>query len=292
MKKILTCDIGGTDLKYGIIGIDGTFLFNSSEPTKAKEGGKAIISQIVNFYLSLKEQYDISGIAISSAGIIDPNTTIVLDATNAITDYIGINIRDEINKFVNIPVSVENDVNCMALCESSFGSGINAKSMIAITIGTGIGGAIVLDGHLFHGNGFSAGEWGNMRINNAIYEQIASTKALVLSAQKVYPNIRNGVEVFKLYDSNDPLIIPVVESFFDNLSTGIANIIYSFNPEKLIIGGGITARGEKFLTELISYIKPKVSNYVFNKTEILLAHHKNNAGMIGALTNFLQQNNF
>jgi predicted NBD/HSP70 family sugar kinase len=287
MDLYLTCDIGGTDLKYGIIDISSNLITKGSVSTHAKEGGRAILDQIVEIYNNHKNDYNIKGIAISSAGVVDPNTTIILDATNTITNFIGLNIREYLNeKLGNINISVENDVNCMALCEAFKGSGVNAKSMAAMTIGTGIGGAIVIDGNLIHGNGYSAGEWGNMYINGLVYEKQASTRALVLEAKKINNNIKNGVDVFTLYDDNDPLIKVVVNNFFEALSSGIANIIYSLNPEKFVIGGGITARGAKFIEELKTYVKPKLSPYIYSKTEIVIAEHKNDAGMLGAFENY------
>lgn len=286
MKHYLACDIGGTDLKYGILDKDYNFKYKSSTPTKAKEGGPEIIKQIINIYNELNGEYDIKGIAISSAGVIDPETTQVLDATNAITNYIGLNVSDEINKHIKIPVTVENDVNCMTLCESKLGAGKNAKSIVGLTIGTGIGGALVINNQLFSGNGFSAGEWGNMTIEGNIYEDIASTRALVNSAKKIDQNLDSGIKVFEQYDKGNKEIIEVVNNFFNNLTIGITNIIYAFNPEVFILGGGITARGERFLEEIKRRVKPRISDYIYSKTKIVLAEYKNDAGTLGAFVNF------
>lgn len=288
-KLYLTCDIGGTDLKFGITDENYNLIYTNSTPTKAKEGGLAIMDQIVNIYNELKDDYKIEGIAISSAGVINPNTTQVLDATNAITDYIGVNVAAEINKHIVIPVAIENDVNCVALCEATLGAGKDYKNVVAVTVGTGIGGAIVKNGQLDHGNGFSAGEWGNTIIdykNLTRYENLASTRALVNFAKEVNPEIKNGIDVFKLFDNNDSTIVPIVNNFYNNLAIGLVNIIYSLSPEVVVLGGGITARGQKFLNELKSFIEPKISPYVLSKTKIVIANYKNDAGMIGALINY------
>lgn len=290
MKKLyLTCDIGGTDLKYGIINDDFELLVSFSVPTKADEGGLAIVNQIIGFYNDLKDNYDISAISISAAGIINPITTEVLDATGSIQNYIGLNFRDEINKQINIDVSAENDVNCVGLAEANLGAGKDYHNVVALTIGTGIGGSIIREGNLYHGSSYNAGEWGRTIIdykNYIKFEDLASTRSLVNFAKEVNPSIKNGVDVFNLYDNNDQLITPIVNNFYYNLSIGLLNVIYTYNPDLIILGGGITARGDKFLDELMKEIKPKISPYFFKNFNIRLAKFKNNAGMIGALLNY------
>lgn len=287
MNMYLSFDIGGTDIKYGILNKQGEIIYNNSTPTKAKEGGLSIIEQLVRVYKSLINDYEIIGISISAAGVIDPNTTKVLDATDSITNYIGLNYREEIQKRIgNVNISIENDVNCMALCEVTKGNAKDYKTVVAMTIGTGIGGAIVYNGNLLSGSAFSAGEWGKMIINNTKFESLAATSVLVKNAQRVYPSIKNGIDVFNLYDNKDEKIIPIVNDFFSNLSIGIANIMFTINPDVVVIGGGITGRGDKFLEELINHLKPRVSNFLFNNTKIKLAYFKNNSGMLGAFENY------
>lgn len=286
MKNYMVFDIGGTDIKFGVITSESLFLYKSSIPTKAKDGGLAIIEQVKTIYHKLEKEFPLSGVAISSAGVVNPYTTEVLDATGNINDFIGINIRKEINKSIHCPVSVENDVNCMALCEKNLGVGKNVDNFIAMTIGTGIGGSIIMNSSVFHGNGYSAAEWGRMLIKNKMYEEIASTGALVKKVTKKIPKIADGIEVFKAYDQKNPIVIPLVNNFFDNLTDGLANIIFALNPELIVIGGGITARGEKFLSELKAHLEPKLTPYINSKTTIKLAFHKNDAGMLGAFQHF------
>lgn len=286
MKYYLTCDIGGTDLKYGVINDDYQFLLKSSTPTKYKEGGKAVVRQVIDIFDELSKEYKLEGIAISSTGIIDPKTTTIKESIRSIHNYVSINYKEQISKFYDIPVTIDNDVNCMALAEAKLGAGKDASSVIAMTIGTGIGGAIVIDGKLFTGHSFSAGEWGHMIIKEDIFQNLASTRALVSNANKVNSNISNGLDVFKLYDNNDKNIIPVVDEFFENLSIGTSNMIYAFNPEVVIIGGGITNRGKPFIDELRKRVKPKISPYIYDKTKIVIAQYKNDSGMLGAFVNF------
>lgn len=287
MNLYLSFDIGGTDIKYGILNKSGDITYNNSIPTKANEGGIAIVEQLSKIYSELKIIYEINGIAISAAGVIDPDSTIVLDATDSIKNYIGLNFRKELQERIGkINISIENDVNCTALCEVNRGNAKNYNTVVAMTIGTGIGGAIVYNGNLLHGSSYSAGEWGKMIIKDTKYESLAATSVLVKNAKQIYPNIKNGVDVFNLYDNADEGITQFVYDFFENLSIGIANIMFTINPDVVIIGGGITARGDKFLDELLVHLKPKVSEFLLKNTKIKLAYFKNNAGMLGAFENY------
>ncbi len=287
MKLYLTIDIGGTDIKYGIIDKTNTFLKKASLPTKSNDSGNKIINQVLSLYTELKETFLISGISISAAGVIDTKTTQVLSATDTIKNYSGLNFRQEIQKhFPNILVSVENDVNCMALYETHYGNAKGYNSVVAMTIGTGIGGSIVIDNKLYHGSIYSAGEWGRMIIGDDTFEKQASTAALVRSAQTFEPSIKNGIDVFKFYDQNNLNIRKCVDEFFSTLATGITNIVYTLNPDVFVIGGGITERGQPFLDDLLKHLKLKLSAFHFENTKFDLAKAKNDAGMLGAFIHF------
>lgn len=289
MRHFFVFDIGGTDIKYGVITQSGELVFKSMMPSRGAQGGRLILEDIITTVNQLKATYAGEGIAISSAGVINSVTGEVLSATNAIIDFIGLNIIEILESALNLPVSVMNDVNSMALCEYHAGAGLKAASMIALTVGTGIGGAIVFNGQLIEGNGYSAGEFGLMEIEGAIYEQIAATSSLVRAAkQQISTSIENGVAVFKLFDEGHPIATQIVNQFYQNLSIGIANIAYAFNPEVIVIGGGITAR-PSFIEELNAHVYPRLSDHLNQYTRIQAAKFKNDAGMIGAFYHFLNR---
>lgn len=288
MKYIFTVDIGGTEIKYGVIDFIGQLIYKNKMPSKGLLGGKFILDDIVDVFNFLSSKYSFLGVSVSSGGVINSNTGEVLSATGSIKDYIGMNIITYLNSMLNVPVSALNDVNSMALCESFYGAGKGAKSMIALTIGTGIGGAILINGDLIEGSAFSAGEFGLMQIESKIYEEIASTSSLVKAAKQKIPTINNGLDVFKYYDEKHPAIKKVVNEFYNYLSIGIANLIYAFNPDVVVIGGGISQR-EKFIPELKEHLSNKLSAYMIRHTQIKAAQFKNDAGMIGAYVHFLKQ---
>lgn len=288
MNHYLVFDIGGTEIKYGVITEDATLIFKDKFPSRGETGGKYILDDII---LRVKElsHYNPKGIGISSAGVINSSTGEVLSATNTIVDYIGMNVITYIKERTGLDVSVLNDVNAMALCESNDGAAKNSKLMIALTIGTGIGGAIVLNNQLIEGNGYNAGEFGLMKFNGEDYEQLAATSILVKNAKSLIgEHITNGVDVFRLYDEQNPMAIKLVNQFYEHLSQGIANLTYAFNPEVIVIGGGVTGR-DSFITELESYVMAKLTPHLRKYTKLVAAKHRNDAGMIGAYFHYKNQ---
>lgn len=291
MKYYLTIDIGGTDMKYGVINSDEILVFKGLTPTNAHLGGSNIIKQIKNLFNELSNDYKLDGIAISSTGGIDESTQMLTPSTSVI-DYPKVNFRRDLAE-LNVNVSAENDVNSMGLCEFSLVDDVdNMKSVIALTIGTGIGGALLVNHEIHRGNAFTAGEIGKMRIyGDTTFEELASTSALVKFSSQVHSDIENGLDVYRYYDNGDEEIKRVVSEFYNNLSIGIANLIYILNPDHIIIGGGVSNRGNKFLDELTTVLKPKLWSYLQDSFTISIAKTKNDAGMIGAFKKFKQEFN-
>jgi predicted NBD/HSP70 family sugar kinase len=287
MMQVISFDIGGTDIKYGIIQDDYQILMHDLIPTEAFNGGMSIINRVIDIILLLKKDYPLSGVAISTAGIIDPFTGVVIHATNAIPGYIGINIKETIKQKTGLDCEVLNDVKCFALCEQKLGNALNVKNFITLTVGTGIGGAIYLNDQLIFGNGFSAGEWGRMIINGHKFEDVASVSGLIKFAnQYIREDQWNGKLIFDLYDQEDPKAKIVVDLFYHHLATGIINLIYIFNPDVVIVGGGITARKDKFHRELSRYIQERIEPRFIKQDTLRLSKFSNHSGMLGALIHF------
>jgi predicted NBD/HSP70 family sugar kinase len=278
---ILSFDIGGTAIKFGIINNQGKLTEKYSMATDAHLGGPSILLRIIDTIHDFKHTHEISGIAISSAGVIDPIHGIVLATTDTMKDYAGIHLKEEIEKNTGIFTTVENDVNCAALAESVFGNP-PLQDFLAMTIGTGIGGAIVVNGKIVHGNSYSAGEWGRMLIHGIPYEKLASLSSLLLYARELGLQVNHTHEVFEKYDQKDPIAVKVIDRFYQYLADGIVNLIYTFNPSHLVIGGGISNRGDQFILELRSVLKQKIEPYFIDSFDIQLATLKNDSGMLGA----------
>lgn len=286
MKNLIVFDIGGTDVKYGVMNTESKLIYSSKTATNADQGGLVLLEKIVNLSTKLISQFQVEGIAISSAGVIDPDTGLVVSASDAIPGYVGLNIKLFLEERLSLPVWAQNDVNCFAIAEKFCGNAISCDNFITLTIGTGIGGAIFCNNKLILGKDFSAGEVGRMIINNRKFEDVSSITGLVNAAKKVGLDVNNGLDVFKLFDNNNPIAQNVVDNFYQTMAVGICNLIYCFNPSKVLIGGGITNRST-FINEISAYVAKTIDNPDLITNLITETLNKNESGLFGAYYNFI-----
>lgn len=291
MKKFVSIDIGGTAIKYALIDDKGNFLFKSKMETEAYKGGKSILEKTINIVKKFQKTENISGVAISTAGMVDIEKGEIF-YLSTIPDYIGINFKKEIEGNLNLPCEVENDVNCAGLAEYISGASKNSKVAVMLTVGTGIGGSIFINGKMFHGFSNSAGEVAYMYIDGENFQEIASTRALVTKVAKKKNDVLenwNGMRVFEEAEKGDEVCCCAIDEMTDALGKGIANICCVVNPEVVVLGGGIMER-EKYLKSKIEnalkkYLVPSIEEH----TIIRFAKYRNDAGVLGAFYNFCQR---
>lgn len=291
MKKYIAIDIGGTKVKYSVILEDFSILEKSSYKTNCNDYEVFIIDliNVINFY---KNKYEISGIGISLPGFVDTSTGFTQRA-GAIAILDGKNLKIIIENTVNIPVSIENDANCVALAEKLNGNAKNCKDFICYTIGTGIGGGIFINNKIIHGKKFMAGEFGFMKINDNIKDTLhnnSSTSSLI-SKYKELKNIpqNESIEGDTIFEvaQKDILVKELLEKWYKNIASSIFNLGVTLNPEKILIGGGVSQR-----EELIINIQKELNKFEFwSEFEIIIEPclHRNDAGMIGSIYNFLDK---
>lgn len=288
MKEYIAFDIGGTQIKYGIVSEIGRVVKRKTVATEIHLGGEQIIQKLIYVSKKIMNEHTIAGIGISTAGIVDINKGIVTGGADHIPGYSTIPIIDRLQEILKVPVSIDNDVNCAAFGEKWNGSVRGKENFIMLTIGTGVGGAIFIDGELYRGHSFSAGEWGNMLIEGKTFEEVASISGLIRLVRKYKGKGEwNGRTIFEWYDKGDREVAQAVGIFFKHLAIGISNLAYIFNPETIIIGGGITDRGKEFLKEVKEEVSKYLNQEIYNNCEIELAQNGNCAGMIGAIYHFL-----
>jgi predicted NBD/HSP70 family sugar kinase len=289
MKQYIAFDIGGTHIKYGMVREDGGVAASFLTDTDAHLGGPSIVQKLVRLSRELRETHHADGVAISTAGRVDADKGVILGASNNIPDYKGVELKKLLTRELNLPVEARNDADCAALCEHWLGNH-GADNFIMLTVGTGVGGGIILNGELYTGHSFSAGEWGYMRIEGEQFEKVASFPGLIRMV-KEYKGERDwtGKEIFDLYDQGDPDIQKAVTRFYKHLAIGISNLLYIFAPEKVVIGGGIALRGEAFLKEIKEEVRKYTKEDFYNRTELVLAKYQNHSGMIGAVYHFMQR---
>lgn len=285
--RILAFDIGGTFVKYGLCNENFEFSEKSKFPTNAQKGGQAIIENIIDMI----EQYDnIDRVAISTAGQVDSGNGIVVYSTGNIPYYTGMAVKSLIENRTGIKTFVENDVNSAAIGEAYFGAAKGEKNFVCLTLGTGVGGAIFLDGKLFKGTNSSAGEIGHMIIHGGgkqctcggegCFECYASANALIKAVNKVSPVELDAFQIFQKENIEKPEIRSEIDKWIDEIIIGLINVIYIFNPSTIVLGGGIM--NEDYIIELIDR---KIYNRLmdsFKNVRIVRSKLGNDAGMIGA----------
>lgn len=279
--NILAIDIGGTMIKYGLVSSDGEILSTDKIETEAEKGLENILNKIDNIFKRYKENNPV-GIAVSGTGQINGIIGKVIGGNPIIPNWIGTNLVKILEEKYNLPAVLENDVNCVALGEKWIGAGKDLSNFICLTIGTGIGGGIILNNQLFRGENFVAGEFGHILIKKGEFEQFASTTALIRLVKERTGKILNGKEIFDLEKKEIVEYQEVISEWIENLTDGLSSIVYCFNPANIILGGGVIGQGEPLINRIKNSLFKKIGSQFKEKLNIIQAKLGNNAGMIGA----------
>lgn len=279
--NILAIDIGGTMIKYGLVSSDGKILSTNKIKTEASKGLNNILNKIDNIFKGYKENNPV-GIAVSGTGQINGMIGKVIGGNPIIPNWIGTNLVKILEEKYNLPAVLENDVNCVALGEKWIGAGKDLSNFICLTIGTGIGGGIILNNQLFRGENFVAGEFGHTLIKKGEFEQFASTTALIRLVKEKTGKILNGKEIFDLEKKEIVEYQEVISEWIENLTDGLSSIVYCFNPANIILGGGVIGQGEALINRIKNSLFKKIGLQFKEKLDIIQAKLGNNAGMIGA----------
>lgn len=300
-------DIGGTAAKFGLVTPSGKVL-QSSQFSVSFDGYKTPILETVlkscdlfldNFSIDINT---IKGFGISATGQIDTNTGIVVGTGGNILNWEGTSLKQSFKEKYKLPVEVTNDANCVALAEKWIGKAKNYHDAIVLTIGTGVGGGIIVNGKLLLGHSGLAGEIGHFSINNhgtlctcgnhGCFEQYASMTALIRSVKSAIlsesPNSLedtdiNGKIIFDMLSSGNTLISRVVDNWIADIASGLVSLTHIFNPEIIIIGGAVSTQKELFILklrkEVLSYSMKNFGKNLLIEPALL----ENNAGLIGAV---------
>ena len=316
-KRYFALDIGGTKTKYALLGEKGEILSTYEKDTQAQRGGSFILENVKGeIHRVLAEvkgnpmegaQADtkgdakaertteakieplLSGICISTAGMVDEIKGEIIHAGPQIPEYKGTKWKEEIERTFSIPCEVENDVKCAGLGEYSFGSGKGTSSMLCLTIGTGIGGSFILNGEVYHGTSHSAMEIGYMQIPGGMFQRMASTSALVkrVASRKGEPEeLWNGKRIFEEVAKEDKICLEELDRLCDALSIGLSNLCYAFNPECIVLGGGIMEQKDILLPKIWGHLQEHLVPIVAENTRLLAASLGNRAGLLGAYVHF------
>ena len=289
MKKYVSIDIGGTAIKYGVICEDGKILSRGLVETQADKGGAGILGKVERIVEEACQQEGICGICISTAGVVDTKQGKILYSSPLIPDYAGTEYKKMLENRFQIPCEVENDVNCAGLAEYYSGAAAGSRISLMLTVGTGIGGSIVIDGEVFRGASGSACEVGYIVMRGGDFQTLGAASILtkkVAGWKKEAEERWDGHHVFEAAKEGDEICIRAIEEMADVLGQGIANICYVLDPEIVVLGGGIMAQ-QDFLKGRIGravakYLIPGMACHM----RLAFAKHGNDAGMLGAFYHF------
>ncbi len=298
-------DVGGTTVKLGLFDKDGCVLDKWEIPTVKENDGAAVLPDVAESILSkMKEKGiendDVEGVGIGVPGAVDSEGLLVGGAVNI--GWGVFNISKVLNGYLNLPVKAANDANVAAFGEMWQGGGKGYSNMVAVTLGTGVGGGIIVNGNILTGAAGAGGEIGHIHINDeetedcgcknkGCLEQYASATGIVrLAGRRLEKDEAPSVlrdqtitakTVFDAVKDGDAVAIEIAEQFGDCLGKGLAAVAAVVNPEIFVIGGGVSKAGEI----LLKYIEPAFQKYVFSpckNAKFALATLGNDAGIFGA----------
>lgn len=289
-QTILTIDIGGSEIKSALYLSNGELLRDlPNEVTQVSTDDNHIGRQIVALTQRVQQSQAIDGVAIASAGVIDPEQGSVVYAGPTIPHYIGTPLAGLIEEHCRLACSVENDVNAAALGESWLGAAQGSRSTLCVTIGTGVGGALVLNGALWRGEQFSAGEIGYLPMRDGrSLQQCASTTALLADYHARSGEHIDGKTLFARAADGDDHANAAIARLISAISDGLLPAIYLIAPQTIVIGGGIAAQRAILEPQIRATLSARIQAPRFMPESIRCATLGNRAGMLGALYHFLQ----
>ena len=256
-------DIGGTDTKIGLVDVHQKLIDAVCIPTEAEKPVKEVIQKVGERALELLEKNGIPmdqcvGAGIGVPGTVDRKAGVVRYSNNI--RWEEVHLADEIGKYLPIPVEIANNADCAALGEAVAGAGKECSDVVMLTLGTGVGGGIILDSEIYEGRGMGGSELGHMVIvengepctcgRRGCLEAYVSITALKREAYRTAGKEMDQEEIFALAEQGDPGMKKVVEAYIRRLGLGIVNIVNIFRPQLVLLGGDIPKQGESLLSPL------------------------------------------
>lgn len=312
MNIFVGCDLGGTNIKAGLVNVDdGLVIISKSIPTLARQGPEAVLERMAHLVDDLITEADITktaigGIGISAPGMIDLETNTTLFLPNLYSEWRNIPVGERMKSYLGLDVSMLNDVRAITFGEWAFGAGKDVDSMACFAIGTGVGGGLVVNNQLVLGFDGTAGELGHQTVdingplcgcgNNGCVEVYASGPAIATEAGR---GVRQGwsTKIVELIDHDlnqiTPEIVAKAAELGDKLAqyvwdragmylgVGIANILTSVGVKKVVLAGGVAKAGNLLIDPIRRVINQRVLLMPVDKVEIVPAQLGNNAGTVG-----------
>lgn len=291
MRKSIGIDLGGTSISGGIVTEDGHIIKRAHRDTGKGVGSAEVLRRIALVISDLLEGEEVNSIGIGSPGFIDTENGRVLSIGGNIIGWKGTDIRGNLSKaFSDHEIYVGNDANLAGLCESWVGAGKDFESFVMLTLGTGLGGAIyTLKQGIWYGHNYKGAELGHAILypngkecvcgQRGCAERYVSGTGIELTYYDISGENKSGYEIFSLYDT-DVNAVRTIETFADNLAIYISSLKNIFDPEGIVIGGGVINARDYWWDRMIDQYRSYVNDH--EGMTIVPAIHLNDAGIIGA----------
>ena len=283
--SVIGLDLGGTAIKLGQFLEDGTCINSLTVATPQPATPEAVVKTMIEAIAQLTPQQNCVALGIGTPGPADKTGRIAKVAIN-LAGWQDVPLADWLEKATGLPTSIANDANCAGLGEAWLGAGKDYQNLIMLTLGTGVGGAIILNGHLFTGHLGAAGELGLITLNfdgpvcnsgnNGSLEQYGSIQAIRRMTGK------EPAELGQLAQKGQKEALEFWESYGCLLGAGLASLIYVLTPEAIVIGGGISGSTQFFFPAALEEIERRVLPSSRENLQLLTAKLGNRAGMVGA----------
>ncbi|WP_102273422.1 ROK family protein [Cytobacillus massiliigabonensis] len=296
MNYYAVLDVGGSSIKYALMDELGEFIEKSSVPTP-KESLDLFLDQVHFIVKDYQRNYEVKGMAVSMPGAVNVKTGYIA-GLSALPYIHGPNMKELLRERTHLTVEMENDANCAALAEGWIGAAKDVMDYLCLVIGTGIGGAVVLNKNIRHGKNRFCGEFGYMIMEDYLdkpdgetLSSLAAVGGLINNVAKrkgMDPARLTGKKVFQLAENGDEEVKDEVERFMKRIAVGIYNLQYMLDPEKILIGGAISSR-EGFIeqiNEILSQMKRSQNDLTITVEKCQFG---NDSNLIGALYHFLQR---
>lgn len=288
-------DIGGTDVKIGLVDHSNHILADTKIST-GKEAPEEIIRKIAESTMELMEKNGVAaenceGIGMGVPGLVDKKEGTVIYSNNLKWENVA--LAEEMSRQIPLKVSIANDADCATLGEAYAGAGKGVDNLVMLTLGTGVGGGVILNGELFTGSLKGGIELGHMVIDSqgeectcgrrGCLEAYTTVTALRRESEKVYGTALDPLEIFTKAKEGDEKAQKLVDAFIEHLGTGVVNLVNMFRPERIVFGGGIAAQGEVLLAPVRERVARENFGGVHSEVpELVTAELGNRAGIVGA----------
>ena len=309
-KLFAGIDIGATNIKYGLVDASGSVRFKSKTVTPESVPPDKLFEQVQYcgeqlLIVADEEEGVVEHIGVGSPGTINIQTGVVEGTCPNLPGWPGFHLRDRLKDQLNLPVFVDNDANCASLAEYRFGAGIGFTDIICLTVGTGIGGTLIINGKMHRGHDYAAGEIGHMLItcfkDNEIIseplEKLVSSKSIIAAVEErlkdtMTPAFENQIgenlerltirRIFTAIKRGDKGALEVVQKSGELLGLALASLVNVFNPQVIILGGGVAEGGSDFVDIVRKTVLSSSLVAAIDSLQIIPAKLGNDAGFIGA----------